>query len=88
MGGTSELTRQAAAYLACVGFALTYLLTAVQGGAGWTAVTRGAVVALCALVLGRLLIGPALSSVLEAMARDQAQKELAERAAEKEQEAE
>lgn len=82
MGGTSELTRQAAAYLACIGFALTYLLTTAMGGAGWTAAVRGGIVALCALVLGRLLIGPAISSVLAAMARDQAAQELAQKAEE------
>ncbi len=77
VGSPSNLTRVAAAYLACVAFAVGYLLTTLMGGDGLTAAWRGAIVAVCALVLGRGVIGPALSSVLDAMARDQAEADLA-----------
>ncbi len=67
----------AAAYGACLAFAVTYLVASAMGVGGMTAVIRGAVVALCVVVLGRLVFGPAISSVLDAMARDQAAAETA-----------
>lgn len=72
MRGTNDLTAAAATYLACVAFALTYLLTIAFGSDGFSALFRGGVVAIIALVLGRGLVGPAISCVLSAMARDQA----------------
>jgi hypothetical protein len=62
-----------------VAFAVGYLLTTLMGAGGLTAVWRGTVVAVFALVLGRGVIGPALSSVLDAMARDQAEADLVKR---------
>ena len=76
---TSNLTRVAAAYLACVAFGVGYLLTTLMGGDGLTAAWRGTIVAVCALVLGRGVIGPALSSVLDAMTRDQVEADLVKR---------
>lgn len=73
-GGKSDLARLAAAYLACLAFAITYLLTTVFGGGGLTAAFRGGVVAAIALIAGRAVIGPVISSILDAMARDQAEK--------------
>ena len=84
MGGSSELTRVATAYLACVGFAVAYLLTTAMGGSGLTAAFRGSVVAVSAMLLGRIVVGPAISSVLDAMARDQAAAEAAKAAEEDE----
>ncbi len=72
MRGSSDLTAAAATYLACVTFALTYLLTIAFGSDGLSALFRGGVVAAITLFLGRGLVGPALSCVLSAMARDQA----------------
>ncbi|MCA8957019.1 MAG: hypothetical protein KDC87_13155 [Planctomycetes bacterium] len=66
------MTRVAAAYVACLAFAVSYLLTTWFGGSGLTAVFRGGVVALVTLFLGRLVIGPAISAILDAMARDSA----------------
>jgi hypothetical protein len=40
-----------------------------------TAAFRGGVVAICALIAGRLVIGPVLSSILDAMARDNARRQ-------------
>jgi hypothetical protein len=71
VGGTNNLARAAAVYIACVAFALTYLLTCAFGADGLSALFRAGVVAAIALVLGRGLVGPALSCVLVAMARDQ-----------------
>ena len=58
-------------------FAATFLVASAMGVGGMTAAVRGAIVALCAVVLGRLVFGPAISSVLDAMARDQAASEAA-----------
>ena len=71
-GGTNELARAATAYVACLTFALTYLLTLLLGGDGVTAVIRATVVAVVTLFLGRLLLRAAISSILDGLARHQA----------------
>jgi hypothetical protein len=75
VAGTSDLTRVAAIYLACIAFAVAYLLTTAFGGGGLTAAFRGGVVAGCALVVGRLVIGPVMSSIVDAMAQDAARRQ-------------
>ncbi len=73
VGGTNDLARAATAYVACLTFALTYLLTMLLGGDGATAVIRGSVVAVITLVVGRLLLRAVISSILDGLARHQAQ---------------
>ncbi len=71
-GGTNDLARAATAYVACMAFGLTYLLTVVIGSDGMTAVVRATVVAVVTLVVGRLLFRPLIASVLDAMAQHEA----------------
>ena len=73
--GSRELARGASTYLACLAFILAFLVTTVTGGTGLTAVFRGAAAAVSALVLGGLLMRPLISTVLDAMARDTADKQ-------------
>ena len=73
VGGTNDLARAATAYVACLTFALTYLLTMLMGGDGVPAVIRATVVAVVTLVVGRLLFRAAISSILDGIARHQAQ---------------
>ena len=77
MAGTNDLARAATAYVACITFAGTYLLTIVLGADGLTAVIRGAVVAVATLLLGGFLLKPAISSILDAIARHEAMKKAA-----------
>ena len=70
-----ELTRGATAYLACLAFAVTFLITAATRGNSGTAVIRGAIVALATFMLAPLLLRTVMSTVLDAMARDQAKPE-------------
>lgn len=72
LGGTRDLVRATTAYVACLTFALTYLLTTLLGGDGMTAVIRATVVAIVTLALGSFLFRPVLSTIFDAMARDQA----------------
>lgn len=72
--GTEELTRATSAYLACLVFVVAFLVTTIAGGGGFTATIRGGIAAAIAFLLGRALLRPALSVVLDAMARDQAKK--------------
>ncbi len=69
--GSRELTRASTAYLVCLAFAVTFLITTISGGGPLVAVIRGCVVAVIARVLTPLLISPVVSAVLDAMARDQ-----------------
>ena len=82
MAGTNDLARAATAYVACITFAGTYLLTIVLGADGLTAVVRGTVVAMATLLLGGFLLKPAISSILDAIARHEALKKAAEAKAE------
>ena len=66
------MVRRGAAYLVCVAFGLTFLLSTLSGAQGHTALIRGTVVALIALAVGRVLIKPVVDVVLDAMARDRA----------------
>ena len=72
--GTEELTRATSAYLACLVFVVAFLVTTVAGGGGFTATMRGGLAAAIAFFLARPLLRPALSAVLDAMARDRAKK--------------
>ena len=71
-GGTNELARAATAYVACITFGLTYLLTMLLGGDGLTAVIRATIVAMVTLVVGRLLFRPLIASILDGIAKHQA----------------
>ena len=67
------MTRAVAAYLACVTFALAFLITSLTGGSILTALLRGVMVAAATWFAGQLLMRPMLSAILDAMARDRAQ---------------
>ena len=71
-GGTNDLARAATAYVACITFGLTYLLTMLLGGDGLTAVIRATIVAMVTLVVGRLLFRPLIASILDGIAQHQA----------------
>ncbi len=71
-GGTNDLARAATAYVACITFVLTYLLTVVLGSDGVTAVIRATVVAVITLVVGRLLFRPLIASILDGIAQHEA----------------
>ena len=75
VSGSRELTRGVAAYLACLAFALAFLVATATGGSGMTATIRGAVVALLTMIVGKALLHPLMSTILDAMARDRAQRE-------------
>ncbi|MEM7199131.1 MAG: hypothetical protein AAF628_02630 [Planctomycetota bacterium] len=70
--GSRELTKATAAYLASVAFAITFLVSTLCGAAGLTALTRGSIAAGAALLIGPVLARPAVSVILDAMARDRA----------------
>ncbi|MHC5065519.1 MAG: hypothetical protein ACYTG5_16265 [Planctomycetota bacterium] len=72
---SKELTRSSNAYLVCLVFALTFLITTLFGGSPLAAVIRGSVVALLAYITLPFLIYPVVSVVLDAMARDQMQEQ-------------
>jgi len=71
-GGTNDLARAATAYVACITFVLTYILTVILGGDGVTAVIRATVVAVITLVVGRLLFRPLIASILDGIAQHEA----------------
>ncbi len=75
-----ELTRGATAYLACLAFAVTFLITVATRGSSGTAVIRGAIVAFATFMLAPLLLRTVITTVLDAMARDRAKPEPAEEA--------
>ncbi len=70
--GSRELVRRASAYLVCLAFVLTFLMSTLLGTTGHTALIRGIVVAVIAMAVSRILLGPVVNVVLDAMARDQA----------------
>ncbi len=80
--GSHDLARAASAYLACLMFVVAFLVTTLAGGSGVTATIRGGIVALVTVVLARPLLHPALSAVLDAMARDRANQQKARENAE------
>ena len=71
-GGTNELVRATTTYVACLTFALTYLLTILLGGDGGTAVIRGCVVAVATFFLGGFLFRPVISTLLDGIAKHEA----------------
>lgn len=73
--GSRELTRGVTAYLACLLFALAFLVAIASGGSGMTATIRGAAAAVVTLVVGKVLLLPLMSTILDAMARDRAQRQ-------------
>jgi hypothetical protein len=70
--GSRELASSAAAYVACLTFALCYLLVTAHGGSGLTAALRGALVAFATWWPGQLLLRPIASLLLDAIAKDKA----------------
>ncbi len=69
----NDLARTAAAWLACLAFALVFLISVASGHDGMTPVWRGAFAATSTYVGGLVLARPLVSTVLDAMARDRAQ---------------
>ncbi|MCA8951826.1 MAG: hypothetical protein KDE27_20115 [Planctomycetes bacterium] len=82
--GSQELARIATAYLASIAFGATFLIATLTGTDGATALIRSVIAVIAACVVGRLLLGPAINAVLTAMARDEAERRAALRAAEDE----
>jgi hypothetical protein len=76
--GKNELSKSAGVYFAGLAFALTYLLTTIFGGSGMTAVIRSTVVAVLTMLVGSYLIRPVIDTILDAIARDEANKPSAE----------
>ena len=71
--GSRELARALAAWLACVAFAVTFLVaTMLAETSMFTAVVRGGIAAFACQQLGPWLLRPAVTVVIEAMARDRA----------------
>ena len=66
------MVRRVAAYLVCLAFGMTFLLSTLMGAQGDTALIRGVVVAGITLVVSRFLIKPVVDVVLDAIARDRA----------------
>ena len=77
-GGSRELARSAGAYLACVAFAISFLVATFTGGSLATALMRSSLVAVVTLFVARLLMRMALSTILDAIARDQAAEQTGE----------
>ena len=75
--GSQELVRIATAYLASIAFAVTFLVASLTGVDGLTALGRSVIAVIVACVAGRLLIAPAVNAVLNAMARDEAERQAA-----------
>ena len=75
--GSQQLVRIATAYLASFAFGMTFLVANLTGVDGLTALFRSVVAMVAACVAGRLLIGPAINVVLNAMARDEAARQAA-----------
>ena len=77
--GTRSLARSSAAYLACLAFALVYLLSAAYAGAHWTtALMRGGIAAIVVLLIGRLLLYPLVDTVLSAVSEAERERREAE----------
>ncbi len=70
--GSRELVRRASAYVVCLAFVLTFLMSTLLGTTGQTALIRGIVVAAIAMAVSHILLRPVVDVVLNAMARDQA----------------
>jgi hypothetical protein len=70
--GSVELVRATSAWLACIGFALAFLVSVATGALLWTAALRGAAAAVATLIAGRWLLPPLFAVLLDALARDRA----------------
>ncbi len=75
--GSQELVKTATAYLASVAFGVTFLVASLSGVDGLTALIRSVIAVVVACVAGQVLIGPAVNAVLNAMARDEAERQAA-----------
>ena len=73
--GLGDLARSATAWLACLVFALGFLVTVLAGGTALTGALRGGIAAAVTLAFGKLLVRPLLATILDAMARDTAAKD-------------
>lgn len=67
--GTRSLTRTTAAWLACLVFAIAYLLSTSIGVSWQTAVIRGAIASCCTWFVGRALLHPLFDSILGAITK-------------------
>lgn len=72
--GSQELVRIATAYVASIGFCITFLVATLCGASGLTSLLRGAMVAGAAVFAAPLLVSPVVHVVLDAMARDEAKR--------------
>lgn len=72
--GSRELTRLAMAYAASIAFGVTFLMASWSGCNGTTALLRGALAVIAALLVTRMLAAPVVQVVLDALARDTARK--------------
>jgi hypothetical protein len=73
--GSHELTRLCTAYLTSIAFGITFLVAALAGVDGITALWRGVIAAGGALIAGNLLAPPLVDTVLNALARDEAKRQ-------------
>ena len=77
--GTRSLARSSAAYLACLAFAIVYLLSAAYASAHWTtALLRSGIAAIIVLIVGRVLLYPLVDTVLSAVSEAERQRREAE----------
>lgn len=70
-GGSVELTRATTAYLVALGFALTFLLAQFLGAGLGTGLFRAVLVAGALYLVAPHFVRPVITSILDAMARDQ-----------------
>lgn len=77
--GSQQLVRLATAYLASVAFGVTFLVATLSGTDGLTALLRGAIAVFIACLAGPLLMPPVINTVLSAMARDEAERQAAQK---------
>ena len=74
--GTRSLTRSTAAWLACLAFSITYLLSYWVGASPQTALTRGGVAAFVTWTLSRPLLLPLFDTLMTALtAAEEARRE-------------
>lgn len=72
--GARELASRLAAYVASLTFAVSFLVTTVTGGGGLLALGRAVLMAGIAWCVLPWLLRPAVTTLLDAMARDQVER--------------
>ena len=78
VNGSRELARGTAAYAASLTFAVAFLWSSLHGSSGTTAALRGAIAAAITYVVGRQVLLPLATTLLDAIARDRAERAAAD----------